>query len=90
MAVISTPMPIPPTVDELAELLGDLATLTAEQLREKRDTGRQRAHESICGDHRHDDMHMSGFLLGLSTALALATGEQSDLVYNRILGDQIR
>lgn len=87
---LATPTTIPATVEELADQLELLAAAAAEQYGEQIAAAQNRTRATACGEHRHNHIHGSGFLLGVCTALALATGQQSDDVYQRMLGGRIR
>jgi len=76
---LSTPTTIPGTVAELADQLELLANAAAGQYGEHLEHARSTRH-----------VHSAGFLLGVCTALALATGRQSDDVYQQMLGGRIR
>lgn len=80
----------PVTLDNLAGALRELAEATAENLDRQVHDARRRPHNGACGEHRHNHIHTSGYLLGLCSALAMATGENSDTIYNALLGGQLR
>lgn len=80
----------PVTIENLTGSLRELAEATAAQLEEQVRAAQHRPHNTACGEHRHNHIHTSGFLLGLASALAIATGENSDKIYNELLGGQIR
>lgn len=90
MADVATPTVIPATIGEFADQLELLALAAAEQYGEQVNAARRRPHDMACGEHRHTHIHGSGFLLGVCAALALATGQSSDDVYQRMLGGRIR
>jgi hypothetical protein len=71
-------------LEGLTESIGALATEIAEQLRNKIIEGRTTKHPCACGQQRHDTTYLSGWLRGLASTYALATGEDSETVYERM------
>lgn len=78
------------TLDNLTGALRELAEATAESYGDQVNAARRRPHDGACGEHRHNHIHTSGFLLGLCSALAMATGGNSDDLYQQLLGGRIR